>query len=248
MVHFDDDLERIRHFQRNGRPMDVKLASLPTDDTIDDNYSDISRKNDDQRPSLGWELVSNDSYGNRDSCCRGMMPVRLETVWLSSNQTFLLGSVAVANLAWRKHVACRFSFDKWHTVSEVNAEYSGEVRPRVEPVEAMGRDRFIFTVDISDIATLDTKAMACCIRYSVNGEEYWDNNMGNNFEVRFRRRLSGNGREDGQEDASHLAKDQPSNDSTGPLRRPLRSRRRVRYTVSVQRSPWTSQMATESET
>ncbi|GJN69813.1 hypothetical protein PLICBS_003865 [Purpureocillium lilacinum] len=220
-VHFDD-LEHIRHFQKDGRPIEVKTASVPTDETNDYNCPNTFRENDDQRLRLGWELVNNKPYANHDSHYQGVIPVWLETVWLSSDQTSLLGSIAVANLAWRKHVACRFSFDNWHTVSEVNAEYSGEVRTRIEPVEAISRDRFIFTITISDIANLETKAMAFCIRYSVNGEDFWDNNMGNNFEVRFRRRQSNVGREGGQEDASHLAQDQPSNDSTELLRRSLR--------------------------
>jgi hypothetical protein len=62
-----------------------------------------------------------------------------------------MGSVAVANLAFQKFVACRFTLDYWKTTSEVAAEFSHEIRPKASPE---GHDRFQFTIKLSDLANL----------------------------------------------------------------------------------------------
>lgn len=59
---------------------------------------------------------------------RKAQPVRLERVWLSNDQKSLVGSVAVANLAFQKLVVCRFTLDYWKTALEVAAEYVSEIR------------------------------------------------------------------------------------------------------------------------
>jgi hypothetical protein len=104
---------------------------------------------------------------------------------LSPDQKCLMGSVAVANLAFQKFVACRFTLDYWKTTSEVAAEFSHEIRPKASPE---GHDRFQFTIKLSDLANLESKTMYLCLRYNVNGQEYWDNNHGSNFQVDFRKK------------------------------------------------------------
>jgi hypothetical protein len=104
---------------------------------------------------------------------------------LSPDQKSLTGSVAVANLAFQKSVTCRFTLDYWKTTSEVGAEFVAEVRPAESPV---GRDRFHFTIKLSDLANLESKTLYFCIRYNVNGQEYWDNNGGLNFQADFHKK------------------------------------------------------------
>jgi len=107
-------------------------------------------------------------------------PVRLERLWLSANGASLLGSVAVANLAYEKRVHCRFTVDNWQTVGEVAAAYASAILETDD-------DRFVFAITLSDMVDLEHKSLILCLRYRVRGLEFWDNNDGSNFRVKFRR-------------------------------------------------------------
>jgi hypothetical protein len=185
-VHFDSHLEHVRHFLQVDRPLAVSAGSSPVD-----NYdSDIEYPfpGDDRSagrtPPFEWEIVITNFP--TETRVRKLQAVRLERVWLSNDQKSLIGSVVVANLAFHKLVACRFTLDYWKTTSEVSAEYISEVRPRETPE---GHDRFNFTIKLSDLANLESKTLYFCIRYNVNGLEYWDNNGGTNFQVDFRKKM-----------------------------------------------------------
>ncbi|KAJ6443763.1 protein phosphatase regulatory subunit Gac1 [Purpureocillium lavendulum] len=184
-VHFDSHLEHVRHFLQVDRPLAVSAGSSPVENYESDGEYPFpgNGKQGARTPPFEWELVTTNFP--HDSHHRKMMPARLERVWLSSDQKSLLGSIAVANLAFHKQVTCRFTLDYWKTVSEVAAEYSHEIRPRETP---MGYDRFTFTIKLSDMANLEAKTLFFCIRYSVNGQEFWDNNNSTNFQVDFRKK------------------------------------------------------------
>jgi hypothetical protein len=102
-------------------------------------------------------------------------------VYLSKDKKSLLGAVAVANLAFHKSVVARFTLDYWKTTSEVAAEYEFGIRDKA----ADGYDRFVFTIKLSDLAHLENKTLFFCVRYSVAGQEFWDNNNAMNFQVAF---------------------------------------------------------------
>jgi hypothetical protein len=119
-----------------------------------------------------------------ESPLRHALPVRLERVWLSNDQKSLLGSVAVANLAFEKYVTCRFTLDSWMITSDVAAVYTCKV-PSTDDV--LKYERFIFTVELSDVVDLESKTLYFCLRYNVDGQEFWDNNNGSNFQMKFRR-------------------------------------------------------------
>ncbi|KAI3336294.1 putative phosphatase regulatory subunit-domain-containing protein [Xylariaceae sp. AK1471] len=185
-VHFDSHLEHVRHFLQVDRPLAVSAGSSPAD-----NYeSDVeypfksSEKPEVRTPPYEWEIVVN-NFPAETSTRKGL-PARLERVWMSPDQKSLIGSVAVANLAFQKFVVCRFTFDYWKTTSEIGAEFHHEIRPRESEV---GHDRFQFSIKLSDIANLEAKTLYFCIRYNVNGQEYWDNNDNINFQVDFRKKL-----------------------------------------------------------
>ncbi|KAK2013657.1 hypothetical protein LZ32DRAFT_657975 [Colletotrichum eremochloae] len=202
-VHFDSHLEHVRHFLQVDRPLAVSAGSSPVDNY--DSDTEYPFPGDERRgtrtPPYEWEIV----MANQpvDTPIRKSLPVRLERVWLSPDQKNLLGSVAVANLAFQKSVTCRFTLDYWKTTSEVAAEYSHEVRPQEGPVSL---DRFTFTIKLSDLANLETKTLFFCIKYNVNGQEFWDNNNGTNFQVDFRKKyLPQNGKRGLQGTASRPA-------------------------------------------
>ncbi|KAF0323314.1 GIP2 Glc7p-interacting protein [Colletotrichum asianum] len=185
-VHFDSHLEHVRHFLQVDRPLAVSAGSSPVD--AYDSDTEYPFPGDEQRPAsrsppFEWEIVA--ANHPADTPIRKSLPVRLERVWLSSDQKSLLGSVCVANLAFQKSVTCRFTLDYWKTTSEVGAEYSHEIRPQESGVS---HDRFQFSIKLSDLANLESKTLFFCIRYNVNGQEFWDSNNGTNFQVDFRKK------------------------------------------------------------
>ncbi|ETS76658.1 hypothetical protein PFICI_12045 [Pestalotiopsis fici W106-1] len=183
-VHFDSHLEHVRHFLQVDRPLAVSAGSSPADNYESDTEYPFDDKSTTKSPPFEWELVLANFPG--ESLLRKSLPARVERVWMSSDQKSLIGSIAIANLAFQKHVVCRFTFDYWKTTSEVGAEYTHEIRPRESDG---GHDRFQFTIKLSDMANLEAKTLFFCIKYTVNGLEYWDNNNNLNFQVDFRKKM-----------------------------------------------------------
>ena len=189
VVHFDSHLEHVRHFLQVDRPLAVSAGSSPVE-TYDSEseYPFTSNGNPSKQahrtPPFEWEIML--TKFPVDTPARKAQPVRLERVWLSSDHKFLHGSIAVLNLAFSKSVVCRFTLDYWKTTSEIAAEYSAEIVPRVA---TEGHDRFNFTIKLSDLANLESKTMYFCVRYSVAGKDFWDNNSGSNFQLDFKKKM-----------------------------------------------------------
>ncbi|KHN97113.1 uncharacterized protein MAM_05222 [Metarhizium album ARSEF 1941] len=194
-VHFDSHLEHVRHFLQVDRPLAVSAGSSPADNYDGSaEYPFLADSRGSKALPFEWELATPNFP--HDCLVRKTMPVRLEKVWLSNDHKSLLGSITVSNLAFHKSVVCRFTMDYWKTVSEVSAEYSHEIRPR-HSLE--GHDRFTFAIKLSDMADLESKTLFFCIRYTVNGQEYWDNNSSTNFQVDFKKKyLQQNGKQNFQ--------------------------------------------------
>lgn len=185
-VHFDSHLEHVRHFLQVDRPLAVSAGSSPIDNYDSDNEYPFGaeEKPAGRTPPFDWEIIINNFPV--DTPVRKAQPVRLERVWLSNDHKFLIGSAVVANLSFAKAVVCRFTLDYWKTTSEVTAEYVCEITPKIAE---HGHDRFNFSIKLSDLANLETKTLYFAIKYSVNGQEHWDNNNGTNFQVDFRKKM-----------------------------------------------------------
>jgi hypothetical protein len=183
-VHFDSHLEHVRHFLQLDRPLAVSAGSSPAEAYESDTEFPFGEEsNGGRNPPFEWELVV--SNFPAETPARLVPPVRVERVFLSSDNKNLVGSVAVANLAFNKYVVARFTLDYWKTTSEVVAEFNNDVRA---PKHTDGYDRFNFNIKLADQAHLEAKTMFFCVRYSVNGQEYWDNNNATNFQVDFRKK------------------------------------------------------------
>lgn len=174
-VHFDSHLEHIRHFLQLDKPLTVSAKSSPVED-----YGTSPEFPFQESPSSELEIrlpnFPHDPEARKNSI------VRLERLFLSSDKKKLVGSVAVANLAFHKHVVARFTLDYWKTTSEVLAEYNHDVRKKHAHD---GYDRFYFNIELADHVNLESKVMFICIRYNTNGQEFWDNNNGCNYQVGF---------------------------------------------------------------
>lgn len=184
-VHFDSHLEHVRHFLQVDRPLAVSAGSSPVESYESDTEFPFSDEDSHAAcsPPFEWELVVSNFPPETPERLR--MPVRVERVFLSTDNKTLIGSVAVANLAFNKTVVARFTLDYWKTTSEVLAEYNNDVRRKQQ---ADGHDRFNFNIKLADQANLEAKTMFFCIKYAVNGVEYWDNNNSTNFQVDFRKK------------------------------------------------------------
>jgi hypothetical protein len=181
-VHFDSHLEHVRHFLQVDRPLAVSAGSSPVEAYDSDTEFPFGEEDKARGPPFEWEIVV--SNFPTENPIRLSLPVRVERVFLSSDNKTLVGSVAVANLAFNKHVVARFTLDYWKTTSEVVAEYNNDIRaPKVD-----GYDRFNFNIKLADQANLEAKTMFFCVKYNVNGQEYWDNNNATNFQVDFKKK------------------------------------------------------------
>jgi hypothetical protein len=181
-VHFDSHLEHVRHFLQVDKPLAVSAGSSPVESY--ESEIEFPFGNDEPHrsrgPSYEWEIrLSN--FPN-ETPERKSMPICVERIFLSTDNKNLVGIVAVANLAFSKHVTARFTLDYWKTTSEVVAEFNNNVRhSQVND----GRDRFNFSVKLADLANLENKTMFICVRYNVDGREFWDNNSSMNYQVDF---------------------------------------------------------------
>jgi hypothetical protein len=183
-VHFDSHLEHVRHFLQVDRPLAVSAGSSPIELHESDNEFPFS----DEEPSYRsapyeWEIIT--ANFPKETHERLRAPVRVEKIYLSTDNKTLIGIVAVANLAFKKYVVARFTLDYWKTTSEVAAEYTNDIRRKQQND---GYDRFSFNIRLADLANLEAKTMYFCVKYSVNGQEYWDNNNSTNFQVDFRKK------------------------------------------------------------
>lgn len=180
-VHFNDEIEQVRHFLQVDRPIAVSAGTSPADGHEEEHdYPFRDMKKPTTSNAVSWEVrLANfpPPSPQRQSMC-----VRVDRLFLSGDQKSLVGIVAVANLAFQKTVIARFTLDYWKTTSEVVAEYDPEqrLRPRED-----GYDQFKFSIKLSDQANLETRTLLLCIRYDVNGQQLWDSNDNQNYQVDF---------------------------------------------------------------
>ncbi|KAF8251374.1 hypothetical protein K440DRAFT_539473 [Wilcoxina mikolae CBS 423.85] len=178
-VHFDSRIEHVRHFLHSEKPSAVSVGSSPVEGVYDAE-NEYPFGCDDELPQFEIGLPN----FPKDHESRKSLPARLEKVCLSTDKKSLIGTVAVANVAFQKHVVARFTFDYWQTVSEVSAEWSSDVRRRERDD---GIDRFVFKIKLAEQAHLEKKTLFFCCRYNAAGQEFWDNNGGVNFQVDFKK-------------------------------------------------------------
>ncbi|KAL8688382.1 MAG: hypothetical protein Q9224_004898, partial [Gallowayella concinna] len=181
-VHFDSNsLEKVRTFDGRDRPIVVSTGTSPAEQYENEIEFPFGEDPSINRASAyEWEIrLSNFPL---ETLNRKSAPVRVERIYLSSDNKTLMAAIVVANLAFHKTVVARFTLDYWKTTSEVVADYNNDVRRKHMND---GFDRFVFSIKLEDQARLEEKTMFFCVRYSVNGQEFWDNNNSINYQVDF---------------------------------------------------------------
>lgn len=185
-VHFDSQLEHIRHFLQVDRPLAVSAGSSPVENYESETEFPFGSEEASTR-SRGsgseWDIRLANFPSNVDE--REGLPVHVERVFLSADKKNLVGVVAVQNLAYQKQVTARFTLDYWKTTSEVSAGYSNEV---CRNASSNSTDHFTFSISVGDLTNLENKTLFFCVRYNVNGQEYWDSNNNINYQVDFTRK------------------------------------------------------------
>lgn len=83
----------------------------------------------------------------------------------------LHGSVYVQNLAYDKLIKVKYTTDNWLTFNEVDASHAQSIEGNIE----RWGFNLALPVDASDVEFV--------FSYGVNGETYWDNNLGRNFSI-----------------------------------------------------------------
>ena len=176
-VHFDAQLEHVKLFLAEQKPLAVSRDGSPTDDTsgTDSDFpKSIYGEGDDRhsRKKLHMQL------SNMPSTINPISDVALESLSLTPDGTSILGRVRVRNIAFAKCVAIRFTFDSWQTTSEVTGRYVESINSEF--------DKFNFTIRLYDLLTrIEDKTLVMAIRYSVAGQDIWDNNNGKNYMATF---------------------------------------------------------------
>ncbi|KAJ4363451.1 hypothetical protein N0V83_009744 [Neocucurbitaria cava] len=178
-VHFNEEIEQVRHFLQVDRPIAVSAGSSPVENY--DSESEYPFGEDTRSKTPEWDIKLT-NFPTTETHERQTAPVRVERIFLASDNQTLVGNIAVANIAFQKFVVARFTLDYWKTTSEVVAEFNHDVRKKQKDD---GYDRFNFNIKLADQANLESKTMLLCVRYSVNGQEFWDNNNSMNYQVDF---------------------------------------------------------------
>ncbi|KAF8602819.1 hypothetical protein BDV93DRAFT_509083 [Ceratobasidium sp. AG-I] len=184
-VHFDAQLEHVRLFLAEQKPLAVSRDGSPTETsegegnefpwTGQNAYAGSYNSSDDERARRTVRIKSTNVPAHP---AIGGADVRVQSLVLGDDKASLVGRVHVRNLAFEKWVAVRFTFDWWQTTSEVSARYMNTV--------ADGIDCFGFTIKLGDVLPrIEEKTLFVAVRYTVAGKEIWDSNNGANYAVSF---------------------------------------------------------------
>ncbi|KAG0332503.1 hypothetical protein BG004_001249 [Podila humilis] len=173
-VHFNTQLEHVRLFLQGETPSCVSER-----ETIVDTRQDGSSTSSIQITLPNWSPAAAGTFKPVD-IDTGALPLRVESVALSQDQTELKGKVLIQNIAFHKHVSVRFTTDFWQTQSEVNAEFQ-------ESIPGSSLDRFAFVIPLNMDKTKVEQSFCFAVRYQVIGREFWDSNNGMNYQVECKR-------------------------------------------------------------
>nr|XP_033780541.1 protein phosphatase 1 regulatory subunit 3E [Geotrypetes seraphini] len=112
--------------------------------------------------------------------------VRTQKICLESitvESFFIAGRIRVLNLAFEKSVSVRYSADGWQTHQDTRALYVPEVSgQRPQPA-----DLFSFRLPLPACPS-HTGLLQFAIRYQVGPVEFWDNNQGKDYSLRWQER------------------------------------------------------------
>ncbi|TFK46354.1 hypothetical protein OE88DRAFT_1739459 [Heliocybe sulcata] len=178
-VHFSMQLEQVKLFLAEQKPLAVSRDGSPTDTSeADSDFPSFIYGSADEKQTMKVLVMHVINMPHRAASTEDAN-VMLEELVLSRETSAIAGRVKVKNIAFEKRVAVRFTFDDWQTTSEVTGKY-------VESTEGGAYDKFSFTIRLSDILSrIEQKTLHLAVRYTAAGQEIWDSNGGANYQAKF---------------------------------------------------------------
>ncbi|KAK9894414.1 carbohydrate-binding module family 21 protein [Cystobasidium minutum MCA 4210] len=184
-VHFDEQLERVKHFLAQQKPTAVSRDGSPVETETEDDSEANAFPFPPMTTSIPAQitLVLPDfpknmlpDLGSRDLC--------LESLEIAADSKSLKGTALLRNLAFEKRLSIRFTFDDWQTVSEVTGEWQATLNG--------GQiDRWSFRIKLDDmLARIEDKKLYLALKYTVAGREIWDSNEGRNYKAEFKKQAA----------------------------------------------------------
>ncbi|KAI8391198.1 putative phosphatase regulatory subunit-domain-containing protein [Radiomyces spectabilis] len=157
-VRFREDLEDVRLFLKSQTPKAVHSDPIPRHELKYPNWPAKTTLYRKQNVNIRMENVYLDEHED------------------SHGNLCLIGRCRVANVAFEKQVKVRYTLDYWQTHHETIACYR-------EAISSSGNkwDRFSFSIPVSPKQGAQTIYLA--LLYTVNGQDFWDNNNGHNYEL-----------------------------------------------------------------
>lgn len=181
-VHFDTQLEHVKHFIAQQRPAAVSRTGSPIETETEEEPEAYPFPAMVQ-PKAGTVKLVLPNFPTATVRAAADKDAYVDSLEMDKDGRNIKGIVRVKNLAFEKWVAIRFTLDHWRTVSEVSAEYLDS-----PPSKAGAQDRFTFTIKLQDLLSrIEDKTMFLAVRYTVGGREIWDNNDGQNYRIEFRK-------------------------------------------------------------
>lgn len=123
--------------------------------------------------------------------------VFLERIFVSMDRIYLIGHVAVKNIAYEKYVSVRYTLDNWKTIVEIPATYVSDT-PSI--LKDNGYNRFVFEIPLESIFNTfgarsvvssdqraQEKSYSLCIKYRTNNCDFWDNNNWRNYNLKLKK-------------------------------------------------------------
>lgn len=196
LVRFASRLENVKHFKGKDSPLAVSAQNTPLgspsfcDFDVADYFSNNSNFTD-----LQLDLEDSDSdlesffkvlqYRYKISFTnftppqniydKLLCPVHLHKAVMSADKKLMILTVMCENLAYEKNLSVKITFNNWHsTVIYNNATY-------VKSFSSLNFDQFKFTIPLTLLPSAINAQF--CIKYSVAGSTYWDNNNSKNYSV-----------------------------------------------------------------
>jgi hypothetical protein len=163
-----DQLEKIRYFYKTQSPISVQQGDPPIMISSCEDYK-LSQPN--------WPSRNSIFYNTEQK-------IRMENVNLidgdyqhmESNQLVIEGRCRALNLSFHKIVSIRYTFDLWRTYHETTGEFKESIASTSNTW-----DRFSFHIPMD--CKKQQQSLYLALRYTVDDQEFWDNNSGMNYEV-----------------------------------------------------------------
>ncbi|KAF8003073.1 hypothetical protein HF325_002318 [Metschnikowia pulcherrima] len=192
-VRFAPRLEKIKMFDGRASPSTVSLQCTPMgspkyDFPNDDYFSirhhgevsddDISSSSDSDTyteftKDKQYKIVLSNFSSPQNIYDKRSSPVYLQSVFLTADKTLLELLVMCQNLAFEKSLSVKLTFNDWHSLLIFNSATYTKL------FSSVNFDQFKFTIPLAHLPSLVNTQF--CIKYSVSGTTFWDNNNSKNY-------------------------------------------------------------------